>query len=136
MTDRQRAFVSALVYVMKNKKFHSNHSVGVKRLPDGALMYEFRGKWLKDSISLRDDKYISITDSDFYNKPWGVMIRWQGIKLGTANIKILIPDDGSQFSGHDGEFERFEGTYYSPSDSIEIRDYSQDKYKYTYRITW
>jgi len=135
MTDRQRAFVSSLVYVVKNKRFNSNHSIGVKRLPDGAVMYEFRGKWLKDSISIQDDKYHRAFDSDFLSNPWGVKVRWQG-KLATATLKIVIPEDGSQFYGHDGDYYRFEGTYYAPSSNVEIRDQSQDRYKYAYRIIW
>ncbi len=135
MTDRQRAFISAVVYIVKNNRFAPHHSVGVKRLPDGAVMYEFSGEWLKDSFSVRDDKYNRIIDSEFYQNPWGVNFRWQG-SLRTVYLKLIIPEKGSNFYGQDGDYFRFEGTYYAPSTTVEIRDQSQDKYKYVYRITW
>ncbi|KUK79692.1 MAG: hypothetical protein XD95_0197 [Microgenomates bacterium 39_7] len=135
MTDRQRAFISAVVYVVKNNKFRSYHSAGVKRLPDGAVMYEFSGEWQKNSISVRDDKHNRAVDSDFFENPWGVKFRWQG-SLRTVYLKLIIPKDGSSFYGQDGDYFRFDGTYYSPSNIVEIRDQSQDKYKYVYRINW
>jgi len=135
MTDRQRAFIATVVYVVKNGKFNHHHSVGVKRLPDASLMYEFRGEWEKDSFSIRDDKYNRVIDSDFFDNPWGVKFSWQG-RLRTVYLKLIIPKDGSSFYGQDGDYFKFDGTYYAPSDTVEIRDQSQDKDKYIYRIYW
>ncbi len=135
MTDRQRAFIAALAFIVKNSKFTSNHRVGVKRIPDGAYMYEFRGEWLKDSLSILDDKYNRVYNGSFYEDPWGVKARWQG-KLGVDDLMIRIPVKGSNFYGHGDDYARFEGTYYAPSYDVEIRDQSQDRYKYVYRITW
>lgn len=135
MTDRQRAFICAAVYVVKNKRFTPYHSIGVKRLPSGAKMYEFSGEWQKDSFSVKDDKYNKVVDSDFYDKPWGVKLRWQGT-LRTVDLKLKVPEGGSRFYGEDGDYFKFEGTYYAPSNTVEIRDQSQDKLKYVYSITW
>ena len=135
MLDRQRAFTCALVYLVKNQKFTNYHSVGMKRLPDGARMYEFRGKWLKNSLSIQDDRYNKIIDSQYYENPWGVEINWIG-KRCSERIKIMIPQDSTRFYGMDGDYFRFEGTYYAPSDKIEIRDSSQDALKYVYRALW
>jgi hypothetical protein len=135
MIDRQRAFVSALVYAVKNQRFTNYHSIGVKRLPDGARMYEFRGQWQKNSLSIQDDHYNKIIDSQFYDNPWGVEVTWIG-KRRSERIKIKIPHESTRFYGIDGEYFRFEGAYYAPSDKVEIRDSSQDTYKYVYRILW
>lgn len=135
MFDRQRAFVCALVYVVRNHRFHSYHSIGVKRLPDAARMYDFRGEWLKDSLSIQDDKYNKVIDREFLSNPYGVKVQWIGHRR-TAEIKAKISPDESKFWGHDADYYRFEGVYYPPSDKVEIRDTSTDKYKYVYRIVW
>jgi len=135
MTDRQRAFVCSLVYVARNDKFTNYHSIGVKRLPDGAVMYEFKGSWEKDSLDTRDDKYNRMMDDEYFQNPYGIKIKWFGQRR-TERIKLKMPLDQTQFRGIDGDYYRFEGTYYHLSDKIEIRDYSQDRYKYVYRIIW
>ncbi len=132
MTPQQRAFIAALVYVRKNKKHTPSHSIGVKALSHGAEMREFRGEWLEDSISVRDNENIHVVDKQFYTDPWGVMLEWIG-KRHTDYIKVLIPDDRSSFSGRGGDNCRFEGTYHPPSDKVEIHDSSQDVNKYGYR---
>ncbi len=134
MTDRQRAFISSLVYTYKNQRFTNYHRLGVKRMPDGARMYEFKGEWLLDSLSIQDDKYNKAYDSRFYQKPYGLELTWVG-KRRSETLKLRLPD-GSHFYGQDGEYFRFEGWYYKPSDKVEIRDSSQDKDKYAYRVTW
>jgi hypothetical protein len=98
-------------------------------------MYEFRGQWQKNSLSVQDDRYNKIIDSQFYDNPWGVEVTWIG-KRRSERIKIKIPHESTRFFGTDGEYFRFEGTYYAPSDKVEIRDSSQDAYKYVYRILW
>lgn len=133
MIDRQRAFVCALVYVIKNKRFCNYHRIGVKRIPDGARMYEFNGTWQKDSISVQDDKYNKVIDNRFYENPYGVQVRWVS---RSQDLKIRASLKDSHFYGQDGEYYRFEGDYYSPGSKIEIRDRSTDRYKYAYRIMW
>ena len=133
MTDRQRAFISALVSVVKTKRFSKYHRLGVKRLPEESVMYEFRGTWLPESISIYDDKNNSIYDDQFLTNPWGVKFAWQGSKR-TERLKVLMPE-GFGFYGEDGDFFSFTGNFLSP-DKVEIRDNSQDKDKYVYRITY
>lgn len=135
MTDRQRAFVSAMVYVAKNARFASYHSIGVKRMPDGLKMYEFRGEWRQDSISVQDDKYNRAYDRQYYSNPWGIEVNWIG-QRSSDYLRIRVPLDGSRFYGLDGDYFKFEGSYYAPSTQVEIRDTSQDRYQYAYRISW
>lgn len=136
MTDRQRAFVSALVYLVKNNLFAGSHGIGVKPMSSGATPYEFRGEWKKDSILVRDDKHNRAEATSFSSNQWGAKISWQG-RISSADIDIKIPEGSSQFSGHyNADYSNFEGTYYAPSDTVEIRDHSQDKDKYYYRIIW
>jgi len=135
MTDRQRASLAAIVYTVRNRRFFSWHRIGVKRLPGGAHMYEFNGKIMPDSIDVNDDKYNKIMDRGYLSNPWGVKYDFIG-KRGTDQIKLVLPEKSVNFYGYDGDFSRFEGTYYAPSDIVDIRDYSQDKDKYVYRIIW
>lgn len=133
MTDRQRAFVSALTYVVKLNNFVDYHRVGVRRLPLEVMMYEFRGAWQKNNLSIYDDKENKIHSHQFYKDPWGVQITWQG-KKRTEQLKIILPD-GLSIRGEDGDYFKFNGRYYSP-DKVEIKDYSQDTDRYVYRVVW
>ncbi|MGD9129173.1 MAG: hypothetical protein PVJ09_01670 [Candidatus Woesebacteria bacterium] len=136
MTDRQRALVSSIVYVFRNRRFFNWHRIGVKRVPDGAKMYEFNGKVMLDSVDLQDDKYHKIIDQDLrLDSPIVIKLEFLG-KRGTDLLKIQLYKDSSNFYGEDGDLFKFEGQYYKNSDQIEIRDYSQDKDKYVYRIIW
>lgn len=131
MTDRQRAFMAALAYIEKNGKFTDYHRLGVKRLPQEVIRYEFRGTWKPDFISIYDDLNIKINGRQFFDEPWGVEISWQGSKR-TEQLKYKSPK-GVSFHGEDGEFFKFTGRFYSP-DKFEIRDYSQDLSRYVYRV--
>jgi|GEM_PF-2106844 len=136
MTNRQRAFVSALVYLVKNNLFTGSHRIGVKSMASGATPYEFSGVWKKDSILVRDDNRNRAEATSFSSNQWGAKIRWQG-SISNADIDIRIPEGSSQFYGrYSADYSNFEGTYYAPSDTVEIRDHSQDKDKYYYRIDW
>ncbi len=135
MIDRQRAFVACLVYIARNQRFTSYHRLGVKRLPDGAHMYEFKGEWNKRSLSIQDDRYNKVIDDQYYDNPYGVQVTWIG-KRRSERIKIRAPFDSTRFYGTDGDYYRFEGKYYTPSDKVEIRDTSRDVYKYVYRVVW
>lgn len=134
MTDRQRALVSTIVYVVRNRRFFSWHRIGARCL-NGAKMYEFNGELLPDSIDLKDDRYNKIIDENYLENPWGVKLQFIGRKV-TDRIKLLIPEQSVDFRGEDGDFCRFEGRYYANDDKVEIRDYSQDRDKYVYRIIW
>ncbi len=134
MIDRERALIATLVYTFKNKEFFNSHRVGVKRMPDEAKMYEFNGEILPNSINLRDDKYYQANHDEFLTNPTGVKIEFTWRK-GSNKIKLLLPE-GYDFRGEEEDGSRFEGRYYPHSDIVEIRDYSQDKDKYVYRIKW
>ncbi len=134
MTDRQRALISTIVYVVRNRRFFSWHRIGARRL-DGAKMYEFNGELLPDSIDLKDDRYNKIIDENYLENPWGVRLQFIGRKV-TDRIKLIIPESSVDFRGEDGDYFRFEGRYYANDDKVEIRDYSQDRDKYVYRIIW
>lgn len=135
MTDRQRALLATMVYTVRNRRFFAWHRVGVKRLPDGVNMYQFSGKLLINEIDLNDEKYNRIIDSTYYDNPWTVKYDFIG-KRGTDQIKLVLPAESVNFYGYDGDLFRFEGTYYAPADTVDIRDFSQDKDKYVYRIIW
>lgn len=135
MTDRQRAFISVLVFTVTNRRFFTWHRVGVKRLPDGAQMYEFNGLLMPNEINLQDDRYNKITDRSYQDNPWVVRVDFVS-RRGTDLLKLEMPAGSTDFRGEDGDFFRFEGRYFANSDQIEIRDYSQDKDKYLYRIYW
>ena len=135
MTGRQRAFIASLVWVVRNQKYHPNHSIGVTVLPENLMLYEFKGEWGKDKLYLRDRIDIVIQGTPNTKEPWSVDVDWQGKRLGYAKLRIVIPNS-SQFYGTGGDYEHFEGTYYPPSDKVEIRDYGSDKYLHAYRLTW
>lgn len=125
----------ALAYVARNQRFTAYRSIGVKRLPEGAAVYEFKGEWRQQSLTVKDDQYNRIIGRTFYEKPYGVAVDWRG-QNRSQKLTVKIPLDSSRFSGRDGESYPFEGSYYPPSDTVEIRDRSQNKYKYAYRILW
>lgn len=133
MTDRQRAFIAALVYVTHNQYYSGYEDYGVKRLPDGLNMYYFRGVWLRNDLAIDDDKYHKILDYQYFDDPYGVDVTWIGQKR-TDTLRIKIPKDNSRFYGYDGDYFQFEGTYYRPDDEVKIRDTSQDRYEYAYQI--
>jgi len=135
MTDRQRAFICTLVYVFKNKRFFGWHRIGVKRIPDGAKMYEFHGEIKPDTISIQDDRYNRAVDDRFFTNPWGAEVSWIG-KRRTDRLKVKSSEGSTSFSGVGTEYSNFDGQYYPPEDKIKIRDYSQDRQEYVYRITW
>ena len=136
MTDRQRAFVSALVYLVKNNLFTKERRIGVKPVSSGGTPYEFKGIWQKDFIEVRDDKHYHADSKSFSSNQWGAKIRWQG-SISSADIYIEIPEGSSSFSGsYNKDYSTFVGTYYPPSDTVMIQDHSQDKDKYYYRIDW
>ena len=134
MTDRQRALVATIIYTIRNKRVFAGHRVGVRRISDGVKMYEFNGDINSKFINLRDDRHNRVTHQEFYKNPWGVKIEFIG--KSTDRIKILIPKNSVSFHGEDGDYFRFEGRCYLNDDKIEIRDYSQDKDKYLYRVIW
>lgn len=135
MTDRQRAFLAAIIYVYKNDKFFNWHRIGVKRLPDGAKMYEFNGELKKLSMNLQDERYNKMIDLDYRDDPFTLRFHFIG-RRDTDLIKLIMPEKSNDFRGEDGDLFKYEGRYYSPSDQVEIRDFSQDKDKYLYRIIW
>lgn len=135
MTDRQRALVSSIVYVVRNRRFFTWHRIGVRRIPDGAKMYEFHGELMPQKIDMQDERYQKIMDESYLENPWGVKIQFIGAKA-TDRIKIIIPENSIEFRGEDGDFFKYEGRCYLNDDKIEIRDYSQDKDKYLYQIIW
>lgn len=134
MTDRQRAAIAAVVYTIKNKKYFSWHRIGVKRI-DGLTMYDINGELTRHKINLKDDKYYYIRDQQILDDGYHLKIDYQWTK-GTDVLELKLKKGSSSFEGYDGDYFRFEGRYFDNSDEVEIRDYSQDKDKYVYRITW
>jgi len=131
MTDRQRAFISALTFVQKHGIFFDYRRISVRRLPDERRRYEFKGTWKENLISIEDDRHNRVKDRKFYPKPWGVKLDWQGEK---ANVDIEFKSpEGSAIFGEDGEDFKYTGTFSSP-DKVEIIDYSQNYSKYNYRV--
>jgi len=133
MTDLQRAFISALVYVYKNEKFSNYKRIGVARLPTYAKKYAFSGEWNKDSIETRSEEEKAMINSiDIYAEPGGYKIEWT--ERSTVYIEIHM-QKGLGFHGRDGDNFKFEGRL-SSSTTVDVRDYSQDKDKYVYRVTY
>ncbi|MBD3279689.1 MAG: hypothetical protein GF390_03190 [Candidatus Pacebacteria bacterium] len=135
MTYRQQAAMAAIIYTIKNNRFFNSHNLGVKLIPDGARMYNFSGQITKDSINFRDDKNNRISDSQYYQNPWGVELDYISSRR-SDRLKLYLPENSSSFYGKDGDYFRFDGNYYSPSTEVSIRDTSQDRYESVYRITW
>ncbi|MBD3250774.1 MAG: hypothetical protein GF381_04390 [Candidatus Pacebacteria bacterium] len=135
MTDRQRAFLCALIYTVKNDRFFNWHRIGVKRVPDGARMYDFHGEIKPDSISIEDDRYNKAYDQRFLENPWGVELKWVGSRR-TDDLKIRSSQGATTFYGVGTDYYKFEGWYYRLDTEVKLRDYSQDRREYVYRITW
>jgi hypothetical protein len=130
MTDRQRAFISALVYVVKHDEFNQKLRIGVTRTSHGKVDYAFNGCWLGDLISVIDDQYNRVYSYQFYKKPWAVEFTWQGSK-SEERLKLTIPE-GRDFYGTDGDKIRFSGQFNSPR-TIKISDRSHGSDFY-YRV--
>jgi hypothetical protein len=137
MTNRQRAFTAAIVFTVRNRRFFNWHRIGVRDIESGKD-YEFHGQFMPRRIDLQDEKYNKMTDSSFIDSAaleWGAKIDFIA-KRGTDTIELRLYDKSITFEGKDGDYYRFEGRYYVNAEEVEISDYSQDKRRYTYRITW
>lgn len=134
MTNRQRALVSALVYVVRNRRFFNWHRIGVRDAESGKT-YEFHGEFMPIALNMQDDKYNQIRHQTFYDNPWKVKFSFIS-RQGTDQIELKIWDKSSSFEGQDGDYYHFDGRCYANSDQVEISDNSQDKRRYLYRIIW
>ena len=132
MTDSQRAFISALAYVFKNEKFANYRRIGVARLPTYARKYAFSGEWKKESIKTQSEEPKALINTvESYSESSGYNLQWT--ERNTMYIKLYM-EKGSGFHGRDGDNFKFEGRVSSMN--VEIRDYSQDKDKYFYRVSY
>lgn len=141
MTDRQRATVALLSYILKTERYGKNLTVKVSRRDkQNIYQYRFERTFSRDELSLVvQDTYLEIIHDKIYHEKTGKRVNFYYTTKGVkSRMELEVPDDKNIFEGVTPNRNVFRGECITGSGNeieyIKITDPETDIEKYEYVV--